>query len=90
MNLKVWSGYDLSGGEQLYGANRFFPNGQRFIQFDRYHALRELPIIVHEGLHAHFALLATNSGLEESSEVYAKRWQQTCGYTFSAYWKGST
>jgi hypothetical protein len=41
-------------------------------------------------LHAHFALFAANSGLEESSEAYAKRWQQTCGYTFSESWKGST
>jgi hypothetical protein len=89
VNLKVWSGFDLTAGEQLYGANCFFPNGERFIQFDRYHALRELAIIVHEGLHAHFASLAPPDGLVKSSEDYAIAWQETCGYQFSAEWKAS-
>jgi hypothetical protein len=85
----MWSGYDVVGGTQYYGANRTFPSGERYIQWDRYWGLRELPLVVHEGLHAYFSLLAKNSGVEQSSEQYAKQYQQTCGYTFSAEWIAS-
>lgn len=86
-NLKVWTGYDKVAGKQFYGANRFFPGtNERYIVLDRDWGLKELPLVVHEGLHAYFSLLASNSGVEESSEVYAVRWQETCGYTFSAQW----
>ena len=87
-NLKVWTGYDRSLGKQFYGANRFFPGtNERYIVLDRDWALRELTVVVHEGLHAHFSLLARNSGLEESSEKYVERWEETCGYTYSAQWR---
>jgi hypothetical protein len=88
-NLKVWSGYDVVAGTQYYGANRLFESGERYIQWDRNWVFRELPLVVHEGLHAYFSLLATNSGLEQSSEEYADQWEETCGYTYSAEWKAS-
>lgn len=89
VRLKVWSGYDKVAGTQYYGANRLFESGERYIQWDRYWVFRELPLVVHEGLHAYFSLLANNSGLEESSEAYADRYEETCGYTYSAEWKAS-
>lgn len=88
VSLKVWSGYDVVGGRQYYGANRTPPSG-RFIQWDRHYVFKELPHVVHEGLHAYFALLASNSGLEGSSEDYADQYEETCGYTYSAEWKAS-
>ena len=88
-NLKVWTGYDVVAGTQYYGANRFFESGERYIQWDRGWVFRELPLVVHEGLHAYFSLLATNSGLEQSSEEYADQYEETCGYTYSAEWKAS-
>jgi hypothetical protein len=88
-NLKMWTGTDIVGGTQYFGANRFFPSGERYIQWDRYWGLRELPLVVHEGLHAYFSLLANNSGLEGSSETYAIQYQETCGYTYSDAWKAS-
>lgn len=88
-SLKMWSGYDLVEGTQYYGANRFTAAGARFIQWDRDWVFRELPLVVHEGLHAYFSLLASNSGVEQSSEQFADRYEETCGYTYSAEWKAS-
>jgi hypothetical protein len=89
VSLKVWSGYDVVGGTQYYGANIPLSTGDRTILWDRYYVFQELALVVHEGLHAYFSLLASNTGVEPSSEAYADRYEETCGYTYSAAWKAS-
>jgi hypothetical protein len=82
--LLLWEGHGRRPGTQDYGDNLFYPNGDRYLQWDSYWLAREPALLVHEAMHAWFAAAGMGPG---DSETFADTWEETCGYQYSDWWR---